>query len=306
MNNSANPLPASASIDLPSLIAATIPAPRFALLHDFVTDIEQTWLGLVRPTFFDRAREIAWNPDSASIYCPVCGVTTSHTQALDPLEQSPASEPGCSDCRTSPPPWRRLIRLGEYHTLLRQAVLELKFSASRRVGRDLGHIMGLQLLSYLSAESISPQRTILVPISASFWRRITRGIDHTLTLARGVQDVSRGVIHSSLSRKHRTAQTRLSLSNRASNLKGSMTCSPKLVKLMLESKEPTAIILIDDVKTTGATLHEACRAIAVALQAAGLKREAAKTLIKRDVWALVSSVATPKHTDDMDAGPDGV
>lgn len=298
------PLPTAASIDLPSLLAATIPAPRFQALHEFVTDIEHTWLGLVRPTFFDRAREQGWNPDPASVYCPVCGVSTSHTQALDPLEQIQASQPGCVDCRSSPPPWRRLIRLGEYNSLLRQATLELKFSASRSVGRDLGHIMGLQLLSYLSAESVTPQRTLLVPVSASFWRRITRGIDHTLTLARGVQEVSRGVIVKALSRKHRTAQTRLSISKRATNLSGSMSCSPKLARFMLESNQPTAVVLLDDVKTTGATLHEACRAITAALQAAGLKREAARALIKRDVWALVGSVATPRNRSEMDAGPD--
>ena len=266
----------AASIDLPAIIAAKVPPPRFPAIHDAVLDIEHTWLGLTSPTFFDRAAAARWQPDAAGSYCPRCGVSTGEYEALDPLDAG-VGQAGCPQCRSEAIPWSRFARLGEYEGLLRDAILEVKYTRWRRLGRDLGRVLGLQLLPLLARAQINPADIILVPTPATLWRRLTRGIDHTLALSRGVRDITGGRIVHALSRRHRTPQSRLSRPQRAGNVSGSMVASRRgrgLSAFVASSTSAKAIILIDDIKTTGATLREACRALASGFGAGGKQRVA--------------------------------
>lgn len=206
--------------------------------------IESTFLGLTRPPFTQRAADAGWRPDESHEYCPRCATTTgAHEATLD----------GCTACRARKLPWDRAVRLARYEGLLQTCIQEVKFSAWKRLGLDLGRELGRQLQPQL--EGLDPAKLVLVPIPASLWRRLSRGIDHTRTLARGVHQVVGGHLAPALRRRHRRPQVGLSNTDRARNAAGSMTLRghPRF--------DGCTLVLIDDVRTTGATMGEAAKVL---------------------------------------------
>ena len=115
---------------------------------------------------------------------------------------------------------------------------------------------------------------LLVPIPGgrNSWRR--RGFNLPSMLAKRLaRDCRRpGMVSTSLGHARGTADQRgLGTSARAANLAGSMVCDPALLgrelSAILRSASRVAIVVVDDVATTGATLAEAHRALAAALMA---------------------------------------
>lgn len=243
--------------------------------------IEEVWLGVVRPSWTQRCIESRWQPESHGLWCPKCGHSVGDFEVTsndDGLE-------GCSKCRKSHMPWRETVRLGTYEGLLRDAILEIKFGAWRRLASDVGHELGTQLAQTLASHGISLDDVVLVPVPVAFRRRVIRGIDHTLCLARGVRagliDAWENVdakpaanvaqIVRPLKRKYRPAQTRRDAAVRRKNVLNSMAARDD----MLGTLENKTIVLIDDVLTTGATVRETCRA----LGATGKKGQPALNII---------------------------
>jgi predicted amidophosphoribosyltransferase len=201
-------------------------------------------------------------------------------------------ESGCPACRGKHLPWERFVRLGEYDGLLRRVVCETKFTAWRRLGRDIGRLLGAQLADAMERAGVNAADAVIVPVPTTFLRRVRRGIDHTWCIARGVRDVTGVPIVPGLSRRNTTPQASLPKTRRATNVRGSMSARG----LDLSAK---TVIVLDDVRTTGATMLEACRAL----------RRGDKATRPIAVWALVAAV-TP---DDRrrrelgwrdEAGPD--
>jgi predicted amidophosphoribosyltransferase len=165
------------------------------------------------------------------------------------------------------------VRLGEYDGLVRDVVHEVKFSAWRRLGSDAGQLLGRQLEPLL--EGVDRSRLVLVPVPSSLQRRLARGIDHTLVIARGVRRVTGGRIVRALKRRHRPSQVSLAMSDRKQNVSGTMRLRRGVD---LSGK---LVIVIDDVRTTGATMTEACRALG---RGVGDRRPG-------EIWAAVLGVA---------------
>jgi len=205
--------------------------------------IETAWLGLSRAPLDVRAAERGWTPDAASAYCPRCGSTVG---AFETDEQ------GCTACRGVALAWDRAIRLGAYEGLLRDVIHELKFTAWRRVGRDMGRLLGEALRE--QAAGFESSRVVLVPVPSTWFRRWIRGVDHSLEICRGVQSVTGWRMQRLLSRVHRPSQIGLTGQRRLRNVRGAFRGRgvPDGADLA---------VVIDDVRTTGATLTESCRVL---------------------------------------------
>lgn len=175
-------------------------------------------------------------------------------------------------CRDSRLPWQEVVRLGTYEGLLRDAILEVKFNAWRALASDVGHDLGTQLALSLASRSIPLDHIVLIPVPVALRRRLLRGIDHTLCLARGVRKglfaaweragapprASAAPILRPLKRRYRPTQTSRNAEQRRKNVANSM-----LATSAVRSLQGKTVVLIDDVMTSGATLREACRALGI-------------------------------------------
>jgi predicted amidophosphoribosyltransferase len=241
---------------------------------------EADFLGLRDVAWAEAARRAGWTPDEAGSVCPRCGTNAG------PFE---ADSAGCPACRRRRLAWSRCVRLGSYEGVLREAVLAAKFTAWRRVGQELGAALGRKVEAELRAEGIEPSRVVVCPVATSRRRRLSRGVDHTVVLAREVARATGGRLVRGLRRSHRPAQTGLSHAARRRNVAGSFSARPRACRAMAGR----VVVLVDDVRTTGATLSAAARAIRE-----GVRRVGGDSLV---VWSAVAGV-TPRGSGDRREG----
>ncbi len=221
-------------------------------------DIERTWFGLDTPPLRVRMAEAEWAPDGPLGYCRRCGATVGMHEADDT---------GCGTCRRRKLPWERMVRLGAFSGLLRQMVLEVKFTRWRRLGDDLGRLLGEALAPVIEAEGLVRERTVLVPVPISLPRRLKRGIDHSAVIARGAGAVLGIPVVCALQRRHGPAQSRQPAGRRRGNVAGVMRAKAGA------ELAGWNVIVVDDVTTSRATLTAACRAIQESRKGLGDKDE---------------------------------
>lgn len=148
-----------------------------------------------------------------------------------------------------------MVAAGVYAGSLRRAILSYK----ERGRRDLAPALG-GLLSEAVAELDVPRRTVLVPVPSARAARRARGGDHVVRLARaaagGGAEVSRPLSlvqavrdSAGLDIAARAANLHLAMAARAPSASGP---GPPLGR---------AVVVVDDIVTTGATLREAVRAL---------------------------------------------
>jgi competence protein ComFC len=208
--------------------------------------IEEDLLGLVSPPVWRRLVEGGWAPDSPDIYCPRCA------SAAGPYE---ADSDGCPSCRSRRLAWEGAVRLGPYAGVLRESIHDLKFNRRREPGRVLGRLLGEAVAERMSRAGLDARRATLVPVPMSFRRRLARGVDHALEITRGVAASTGAPVARALQRRHRPPQWDVPLSERGANVAGSFSVRPGGWRL------GDVVVVVDDVRTTGATLTAACRAL---------------------------------------------
>lgn len=267
--------PAPAVVQSPNLGEARIIEPKSGL-RAMLRDIERTWLDVKTPSFNERRALASWNPDVPEAYCPTCGASVGPHEVTD-LQGRPA----CQTCRGKRLPWDRTIRLGEYGGLLREVIHETKFTAWRSVGAQIGAMLGVAIGQSLEEAGIPGDKAVLVPMPTTFRRRMARGIDHALVLARGASRTSGCRIVRPLIRHHRPSQVSLPRSKRTANVAGTIRAHGSA------DFSGLCVIVIDDVKTTGATMRAACRAVKLA---ASEHRERANRAPDQ-VWTAILAVA---------------
>lgn len=213
-----------------------------------IAELERVLLGGGSESLAWRAHAMGWRPEPAGRACWRCaGSVGEHEVDAD----------GCSACRASRPPWARAIRLGLYESPLREAVHDLKFKARRPVGRELGRLLGLRLAHDLDRTGLLEAGGIIVPIPISTRRRLARGVDHTLVLAKAASVASGLDVVRLLRRVHRPSQLSVPPSQREANVRGSIRA-----RRGVSAPETGVVVVLDDVRTTGATMRAACRAVA--------------------------------------------
>jgi ComF family protein len=163
---------------------------------------------------------------------------------------------------------------GSYEGTLREIIHAFKYDGRRSLARPLGAMLrhaGVDMLR--DADCVVP-----VPLHA--WRRVRRGFNQASDLARQLE---LPVLHALWRTRWTPPQTGLTAGGRRRNVRRAFQISPLLSRGRYSSLfEDRIVVLVDDVRTTGATLNECARV---------LKRAGAL-----EVRALTVAVAAPPGT----------
>lgn len=192
-------------------------------------------------------------------HCERCGV---------PFAEDLGSDARCVDCLKRPPRFRRARATLVYDGQSRRLVLPFKHGDRTDMGRAYGRWMaqaGAELLA--EAELVAP-----VPLH---WRRLfTRRYNQALLLAKSLSRESGVALAPDLLRRRRWtgSQAGLKAKERRRNVRQAFEVHPRWTG----GVEGKAVLLVDDVLTTGATV-EAC---AGALQRAGARHVDVLTLAR--------------------------
>lgn len=162
----------------------------------------------------------------------------------------------CGVCLRKPPPVQSTRAAFVYAAPLDRLLPRFKFHHDLAAGRLLS-----QLVVQGLADAERPQALLAVPLHRARLR--ARGYDQALELARPLaRALQLPLPTGSLRRMRATApQSELDAARRRRNLRGAFSVAP-------DARLPAHVALVDDVMTTGATLHAA----AVALKRAGVAR----------------------------------
>jgi ComF family protein len=204
--------------------------------------------------------------------CASCSVTLEY----------PTRGPVCDVCWAEVRPWvpptsgsrtgaiETWTCAGLYDGALRRIIQAFKYEGRRTLGRRLGAALreaGRDVLS---------DADCVVPVPLHPWRRLTRGFNQAADLA-GCLELP---VVAALWRIRATVpQTGLSASSRRRNVRDAFSLSPLLSRRDRSMLVARVVVLVDDVRTTGATL-DACAKV---LGDAGV----------REVRALTAAFAEP-------------
>lgn len=169
----------------------------------------------------------------------------------------PLPAPGtCGECLRHPPPLDRVHAAFLYGFPLDRLLPRFKFHDDLAAGR----LLSLLMLDRLQA---LPRPAALVPVPLHRQRLRSRGYDQALELARPLARVlvvpllARALVRERATR----AQSELDAGRRMANVQGAF-------RVGAGARLPAHVVLVDDVMTTGATLHAAARC----LRQAGVQR----------------------------------
>ncbi len=271
-----------------STAATVIPPPSPESWNAF----EHAWLGVTSEPWARRREIVAFDAPGAACW-----------RCASPIGVHESTSEGCSTCRGVRLPWDRLVRIGAYEGELRDTIREVKFKRFAALGVAMGADLGRALARTID-EVGAAGPYVLVPVAMPLLRRLRRGVDHTKAIAVGAARElrSRGVdarVSHLLARRHRPSQLEVAPSRRFANAAGSfVTAWPLRARGWLASRVfgmhaaigplgrgfAGTVIVIDDVRTTGATMAAACRQMRRVTQRANCPQA--------KVWGAVVAVAS--------------
>jgi len=142
---------------------------------------------------------------------------------------------------------------GEYDGPLREIIHAFKYEGRRSLAARLGRMMrcaGADLLA---------DAQCAVPVPLHPWRRLRRGFNQAADLASAIE---LPVVHALWRSRATMPQTGLSAAARRRNVRNAFRLSPLLSRRTLRSAlDGRIVVLVDDVRTTGATLDACARVL---------------------------------------------
>jgi ComF family protein len=178
----------------------------------------------------------------------------------------------CPACRRRPPGAVDVARsAGEYDGALRHIIHAFKYDARRSLASPLG-----ERLCEASGD-LMKEASCVVPVPLHPWRRLYRGFNQAADLACALP---LPVVHALWRRRMTAPQTGLSAGGRRRNVRGAFRLSPLLRRRVMQTMiADRIVVLVDDVRTTGATL-DVCAHV---LKDAGAKEVRALTVARADI-----------------------
>ncbi|BDI30956.1 amidophosphoribosyltransferase [Capsulimonas corticalis] len=186
--------------------------------------------------------------------CVQCGLSSGEAEA-------------CRHCARRPPAFDRARALGSYDGVLRHAIHLFKYRDRPQLAEPLGRVLALY---FQTADLFPTPCDLIVPVPMHPTRRRVRGYNQSERLARVLsQELAIPRDTTSLRRVRNTRpQVGLASGARESNLLGAFAVRDAT------NIAGKTLLLLDDVSTTGASIHEC----AAALKSAGAKTVYALTL----------------------------
>lgn len=208
----------------------------------------------------ERSLHPGWLADEAEDYCHRCGASAGPGSVL---------ADGCAFCRGKRLGWDRLTRLSLYDEPVDGWVKQMKFARQWSWAPHLG-----RLLAERVGEPIDADKVVVTAVPMHWRRRWRRGFNQAELMAKALAKTRGWPCVPLLKRSTWTPpQTTVIASQRAANVKQSFAAHD--VDLA-----GWQVIVVDDIKTTGATLGTCCKL---------LKERGA-----RSIQVAVAAVADPK------------
>jgi ComF family protein len=200
--------------------------------------------------------------------CAHCGLPRTGTPSTD-------GTAGCDHCRALDLPYSRCLAPWAYEFPVTQLVQALKYEGALAHARVLGTRIANAAAPALAALPCHDAPPLIVPMPLHPSRLVERGFNQSREIARVVaRRLDLRLAESALRRTRATVpQVGLARHERAGNLRGAFAAESQDVA-------GRAVILLDDVVTTGSTAAEAARAL-LAAQAISVQVWAAARAVQR-------------------------
>lgn len=179
---------------------------------------------------------------SLELACPRCG------RGVAPAEVD--EEGACTDCRSASLGCRRVVRVGGYRGPLRRMIRALKFRGRIDVGRALADRLAGRVL----AEPWATEIEVVCFVPTHWTHRVRRPLHAAEVLSERLAKRLH-LPNLPLLRRVRGGRHQMGLSRRArlQNVRGSFGLHPRY------QLRDACVLIVDDVRTTGATLEECAR-----------------------------------------------
>jgi ComF family protein len=198
---------------------------------------------------------------TAGEYCPHCGRDASRYGLVDGA---------CPACQGLEIHFDGIARVGVYTDALQQMILSFKHDRT-----ELAPVLGTLAGAAFQGSSFHDDIDVFVPVPLHWTRRLRRGYNQSHLLARRLTHPTARIITDLVRiRRTKTQPTVATTAARAKNVKGAFAVRPD------HRFANERICLVDDIKTSGATLNECAKT----LKEAGAEK----------VYALVLAVAGQK------------
>lgn len=182
---------------------------------------------------------------TAGQYCPRCGRDISQFAILNNK---------CPMCTNEKFYFDKIIRCGIYDNALRMMILAMKNGKS-----ELADFAAQMATAVLYSASEHKQIDLFVPVPLHWTRRLSRGYNQSLLIAKKIKQAKRKVNTELVRTKKTSYQASMDTPNqRLKNVKDAFAVRQN------HKLSGKTICLVDDIKTTGATLNECARTLKLA------------------------------------------
>ena len=149
---------------------------------------------------------------------------------------------------------------GRYEGTLREIIHAFKYEGRRSLADPLGEFIRA------AGSAMLQGCDCVVPVPLHPWRRMRRGFNQARDLA---THLDRPLVNALWRVRATPPQMALNANARHSNVRGAFVVSPftgggRLSSVRFPSLEDRLVVLVDDVRTTGATLDECAKVLLVA------------------------------------------